>query len=239
MRLGPAFIWISVAALVAAIFTELLGWHGVRTAILIAWVVFVLLVAMTRGMRWTSLLTFLSAVALLGAVASQIFGSTDVRVWFLLAWAVLLLPVAIGLASHPMRAPAWGVFVGFWGVVGALWLIVLQSLAVAGILDGEAYSAWVAWPLALLGIWFLVASSLGFGAEGFPPLVDAFGMLAGAGLILLTLGSWIGASDQVIRAAGSFAAIAYVFWAIGLGWVLWGTQQVSHRFRGISMERAA
>ena len=239
MRLGPAFIWISVAALVAAIFSELLGWHGVRTAILIAWVVFVLLVVMTRGMRWTSFLTFLSAVALIGAVASQVYGSTDVRVWFLLAWAVLLLPVAIGLASHPMRVPAWGVFVGFWGVVGALWLIALQSLAVAGVLGGEAYSAWVAWPLTLLGIWFVVASSLGFGAAGFPRWVDVLGMAAGVGLILLSLSTWIGASDQVTRAAGSFAAVAYVFWAIGLGWVLWGTQQVSDRFRGISMERAA
>jgi hypothetical protein len=239
MRLGPTFIWISVAAVVAAIFAELLGWHGVRTAILIAWVVFVLLVAMTRGMRWTSLLTFLSAVALLGAVAGQLIGSTDARVWFLLAWTVLLLPVAIGLASHPMRAPAWGVFVGFWGVVGALWLIVLQSLAVAGLLSGEAYSAWVAWALALLGIWFVVASSLGFGAEGFPRWVDLFGILAGAGLILLSLSNWIEASGQVSRAAGSFAAVAYVFWAIGFGWVLWGTQQVSHRFRGISIESAA
>jgi hypothetical protein len=239
MRLGPAFIWISVAALVGAIFAELLGWHGVRTAVLIAWVVFVLLVAMTRGMRWTSALTLLSAAALLGAVASQLFGAIDARVWFLLAWAVLLLPVSIGLASHPMRAPAWGVFVGFWGVVGALWLIVLQSLSVAGVLGGEAYSGWVAWPLALLGIWFLVASSLGYGAEGFPRWVDLFGILAGIGLILLSLSNWIDASDQVTRASGSFSAVAYVFWAIGLGWVLWGTQQVSHRFRGIAMERVA
>jgi hypothetical protein len=216
--LGPAFIWISVAALVGAIFAELLGWHGVRTAILIAWVVFVLLVAMTRGMRWTSALTYLSAAALLGAVGSQLFGAIEARIWFLLAWAVLLLPVSIGLASHPMRAPAWGVFVGFWGVVGALWLIVLQSLSVAG---------------------FLVASSLGFGAEGFPRWVDLFGILAGIGLILLSLSNWVDASDQMTRAAGSFSAVAYVFWAIGLGWVLWGTQQVSHRFRGIAAERVA
>ena len=45
---------------------------------------------------------------------------------------MLLLPVAIGLFRHPMRVPAWGVFVGFWGVVAVLWLIVVQIFAVAG-----------------------------------------------------------------------------------------------------------
>jgi hypothetical protein len=253
MRWGPAFIWISVAALVAAVFTELLGWHAVRTGILIAWVALVLLVAMTRGMRWTSFLTFLSAAALLGAVISELllgvmfgsgyadtaslYGFTTARGWLLLAWTVLLLPVAIGLASHPMRAPSWGVFAGFWGVVGALWLIVLQVLSVAGLLGGDAYGQWAAWPLALVGIWILVASALGFGAERFPRWVDALGLLAGGGLIAISVSTWID-SSSVVRAAGQFAAIAYVLWAVGLGWVFWGTQNVSRRFRGLAAEHA-
>lgn len=239
MRWGPVFIWVSVAALVAAVFSELLGWHEGRSGILALWVVLVLLVVMTRGMQWTSFLAFLSAAALFGAVISQLYGQTAVRGWFLLAWTALLLPVTIGLASHPMRAPAWGVFVGFWGVVGALWLIVLQVLSVAGVLGGDAYGQWAAWPLALVGIWFLVASGLGFGAEAFPRWVDALGLLAGAGLVAISLSTWIDSSDQLVRAAGQFAAIAYVLWAIGLGWVLWGTQHVSHRFRGISAKHAA
>jgi hypothetical protein len=239
MRWGPAFIWVSVAAVLAAIFSELLGWHEVRTGVLIAWVILVLLVAMTRGMRWTSFLTFLSAAALLGAVISQVYGQTTVRGWLLLAWTVLLLPVTIALASHPMRAPAWGLFAGFWGVVGALWLIVLQVLAVAGLLGGDAYGEWAAWPLALIGIWFLVASGLGFGAERFPRWVDALGMLAGAGLLAISVSTWTDAFDTVTRAAGQLAAIAYVLWAIGLGWVLWGAQEVTHRFRGASTARAA
>lgn len=238
MRLGPAFIWITVAALVAAIFAELLGWHGMRTAIIIAWVVFVLLVAMTRGMRWTSLLTFLSAAALLGAIVSQYEGWTDLRGWFLLAWSVLLLPVAISLASHPMRAPAWGLFVGFWGVIGVLWLIVLQSLTVAGLLGGEAYGEWTAWPLALVGLWFLAASALGFGAERFPSWVDALGLLAGAGLLGISISTWVDASDQVIQNAARFVGITYILWALGLAFVLWGTQNVLHRFRGLQVERA-
>jgi hypothetical protein len=192
---------------------------------------------MTRGMRWTSLLTYLSAVSLLGAVISQLAGWPSVRSWFLLAWAVLVLPVAIALFSHPMRGPAWGLFVGFWGVVGAVWLIVLQILTVAGLLGGEAYSGWAGWPLALLGLWILVASNLGFGAERFPRWVDGLGMLAGAGLLAIGVSTWMGASEAT-RATGLFATIAYCLWAVGLASVLWGTQPVTHQFRGLSTERA-
>jgi hypothetical protein len=238
MRWSPVFIWVSVAALVAAVFSELFGWHEVRTGILIAWVIFVLLMLMTRGMQWTSVLTFLSAAALLAAVITQLYGQTTVRGWFLLAWSALLLPVTIGLVSHPMRAPAWGLFAGFWGVVGAVWLIVLQALSVAGVLGGDAYGAWAAWPLALIGIWFLVASGLGFGADQFPRWVDALGLLAGAGLVGISLTNWTNETILLLRVAGQFAAIAYVLWAIGLAWVLWGTQHVSHRFRGLTAKHA-
>ena len=171
--------------------------------------------------RWTSVLTYLSAAALLGAAVSQLAGWTTVRGWFLLAWAVLLLPVAIGLFRHPMRVPAWGVFVGFWGTVGGLWLIVVQIFAVAGSLSGEVYHEWAAWPLAVVGVWFLVASGLGFGAERFPRLVDLLGLLAGAGLVAISVSTWIGTSSDVVRAVGLFASVAYCLWTIGLGWVFW------------------
>jgi hypothetical protein len=234
-----AFIWITVAAVVGAFFSQVFDWEWVRNGILIAWVVLVLLVMMTRGMRWTSALIFASGLALLGAMVSQLEGSSAGRSWFLLAWAVSLLPVAISLFSHPMRSPAWGVFVGFWGVVGALWLIVIQILAVTGLVSGgQAYALPAAWPLGLLGIWFLVASILGFGGEGFPRLVDLLGVLAGAGLLAISISTWTYASADVTREAGLYAAVTYILWAIGLGWVFWGTQHVTHRFRGRATERA-
>ncbi len=239
MRWGATFNWISVAAFVAALVSQLLGWEAVRTGILIAWVVLVFLVVMSRGMRGTSILTYLSAAALLAAAISQLAGLVSVRGWALLAWATLLLPVAIGLFSHPMRTPSWGVFVGFWGVVGVLWLIVVQIVAVAGSLGGEGYRDWAAWPLALMGAWFLVASGLGFGAERYPRWVDLLGQLAGAGLLALSVSTWIGASSNVVRAVGLVAAVAYCLWAVGLGWVYLGTQDVTHRFRGLAIGRAA
>ena len=233
MRWGATFNWISVAAFVAALVSQLLGWEAVRTGILIAWVVLVFLVVMSRGMRGTSILTYLSAAALVAAAISQLAGWPSLRGWFLLAWTALLLPVAIGLFSHPMRTPAWGVFVGFWGVVGVLWLIVVEIVAVTGSLSGEAYRDWAAWPLALVGTWLLVASGLGFGAERFPRWVDLLGLLAGAGLLALSVSTWVGASSDVIRAVGLFAAVAYCLWAVSIGWVYWGTQDVTRRFRGL------
>jgi hypothetical protein len=239
MRWGAAFIGISVVALAAAIFAELLGWHGARTGILIAWAVVVVLMAMTRGMRWTSVLVVLSAAALLGAViVNQLYVTFDFRGWLLLAWTVLLLPVTVALASHPMRAPSWGVFVGFWGVVAAVALIVLQVLWVAYVLRGDAYTLATAVPLAVVGIWVMVASGLGFGAEGFPRWVDALGLLAGAGLIAISISTASASSPDLVRVAGQFAAIAYVLWAIGLAWVLWGAQHMSHRFRGLASRHA-
>ncbi len=236
MRWSTAFIWITVASFVAALFSQLFGWEVVRSVILIGWAALVLGVLLIRGMRWTSVLTYFSAAVLLGAVISQLAGSPSVRGWFLLAWAALLLPVAIGLFSHPLRGPAWGLFVGFWGVVGVVWLIVLQVFAVAGMLDGEVYREWAAWPLALLGIWILVASSFGFGCQSFPRWVDCLGLLAGAGMLAISISTWIDAS-QANTWVGLFAAVAYCLWAIGLGWVYWETQDVTHRFLGLSTKR--
>jgi len=237
MRWTTILIWITVAAMIAALFSQLLGWEVVRSVILVGWAALILAVLMSRGMRWTAILTFLSAAALLGAVISQLVGLQTLRGWLLLAWAALLLPVAVALFSHPMRAPAWGLFVGFWGVVGVLWIIVLQVLAVSGVLDGEAATGGAAWPLAFLGLWLLVASSLGFGAERFPCWVDVLGLLAGAGMLAISISTWTDAEDAII-AAGVFAAAAYCLWALGSGWVTWGAQDVSHRFRGLSPQRA-
>ena len=189
------------------------------------------------AVRWASFLTYLSAAALLGAAISQLAGWPSVRGWFLLAWAVLLLPVAIGLFRHPMRVPAWGVFTGFWGVVGIIWLIVVQIFAVAGSLSGEAYREWAAWPLAVVGIWFLVASGLGFGAERFPRWVDLLGLLAAGGLLAISVSTWIGASSDAVRVVGLVAAIAYCLWAIGLGWVFWRTREATDQPRGLAAEQ--
>lgn len=182
-------------------------------------------------MRWTSFYTYLSIVALVAALASQFNGAIDARGWFLLAWAVLLLPVVIGLFSHPMRAAAWGVFVGFWGTLAVVFLIVLQALAVAHVLDGQ----WTGWPLAVAGIWIVVASALGFGAEPFPKFVDMLGVLAGVGLVAIAIATLAGdATTQ--SAAGVAGAVAYVLWAAGLGWVFWSMERASRRFRGMAVE---
>jgi hypothetical protein len=171
-------------------------------------------------MRWTSVLTYASAVALLAALGSQLMDWPGARSWFLLIWAVLLLPVVIGLFRHPMRWPAWGVFVGFWGGVGVVFLIVVQILALWDVLNGPAYGAWSALPLGLVGLWMLVASSLGFGGEDFPRGVDGLGILTGIGLLAIGLATWVSGADAA-RVAAVATVPAYCLWACGLGFVFW------------------
>jgi hypothetical protein len=181
-------------------------------------------------MRWTSVFIYFSAIALLGALISQLTGWTGGRTWFLLFWAVLLLPTSIGLFTHPMRAPAWGLFVGFWGTVAVLWLIVLQVLAVWDVLKGPAYTGWTAWPLAIIGFWFVVACGSGFGGKPYPALVDLLGLITGAGLIGISVAAWTANAD-LTRSAGIVAAVAYCLWAIGLGWVVWNVEPPRRAFR--------
>ena len=223
MRWTGLFLYLSVVAVLTLYFHSLAGWAWWVILLLIVLLVPAALVVgfMARHeVRWSTVLSYLSVAALLGAVAAQLAGSSAARTWCLLVWSVLLLAVAIRLAAHPMRGPAWGVFVGFWGVVGVLWLIVIQALAVAGVLNGAAYTGWSSWPLALIGIWFFVASATGFGARPFGPIVDSLGLLTGFALLAIAVTTWADL-PELRRIAGLLAAAAYSLWVGGLGRVLW------------------
>ena len=178
-------------------------------------------------------MALVSALALVGALLSQYAGWIVGRDGLLLLWTVLLLAVAISLFMHPMRGPAWGLFVGFWGAAAVIWLIVLQAMAAAGVLRGSAYSEWVAWPLAIIGIWIVVASATGFGEPPFGRVVDALGLLTGAGLVLISIATWSGAED-LSKTIAAGAAIAYCLWSVGLAWALWRYQQPMEARRRIA-----
>src|SRR2546425_3126594 len=220
MRWTGLFMYLSVVAVLTLYFHSLAGWAWWVTLLFIVLLVPPALVIgfITRHeVRWSTVLSYLSVAALLGAVAAQVAGSTTARDWCLLVWSVLLLAVAIGLSSHPMRGPAWGVFVGFWGVVGVLWLIVIQALAVAGVLEGASYTGWSSWPLALIGIWFLVASATGYGARPFGPSVDSLALGAGSAMIPTAAPPWRGLAD-VRGSAGCLAAPGSTAGGRGFGW---------------------
>jgi len=172
-------------------------------------------------MKWISASAYASAVALAAAVLSQALDWRTGRAWFLLVWAILLLLVLVGLHSHPMRWPAWGLFAGFWGVVGAMWLIAVQVLYVADVLRQPAYGAWAAWPLAVVAISIVVACGLGLGNQTFPLLVDVLGILTAVALLAISVATWIPAPDAAHLAAG-VAAVLYSLWALCLGVVFWG-----------------
>src|SRR2546423_9828191 len=173
MRWTGLFLYLSVVAVLTLYFHSLAGWAWWVTLLLILLLVPPALVIgfMTRHeVRWSTVLSCLSVTALLGAVAAQVAGATAARDWCLLIWSALLLAVAIGCSSHPMRRPAWGLFVGFWGVVGVLWLGVIQGLAVVGVPCGAPSTWWAGGPPAFIGFWSLVASSTGFRAQPLRPI---------------------------------------------------------------------
>lgn len=171
-------------------------------------------------MRWITAAAWVSAVALAAAAVSQLLEWRGARSWFVLAWVILLFVVVTGLLRHPMRWPAWGLFIGFWGAVGALFLVVVQILALADVLRQPAYGAWMAWPLAVVAIWVLVLSGLGWGNGTFPRPVDALGILTAAGLLALSVTYWMAGSEAVLLTAGA-AAVLYSVWALSAGIVFW------------------
>ena len=173
-------------------------------------------------MKWISASAYASAFALLAAVLSQALDWRTGRAWFLLVWSILLLFVLMGLFRHPMRWPAWGLFVGFWGLVGAVWLIAVQVLYVADVLRQPAYGAWAAWPLAVVAIWIAVACALGLGNDTFPVVVDVLGILTAVSLLAITIATWLVAPDTARLAAGVAGAL-YSLWALCLGVVFWGS----------------
>ena len=176
-------------------------------------------------MRWTSVFVYLSAAVLVAAVVAELADwSAAVVQWLLLAWTVLLLPLARALFKHPMRSPAWGLFLGFWGSLGVITLIVLQSLAVADVLDEPSRTFAESWPLGVFGLWVLVTSLLGTAADldgGVPGPIAWLGALTGAALLTASILVWAGVT-QALRPAALVAAAAYVVWTAGLSGVLWG-----------------
>jgi hypothetical protein len=230
MRWTGVLTYLYAAVVATLLLSHWLGWSG---WVLMIAVVLALPVAIGLArkwwhpLRWPSVLAMASAVALVGSLISQYTGWIEGRSWLLLLWSVLLLAVAVTLFTHPMKGPAWGLFVGFWGTAAVVWLIVLQVLAVAASLQGSAYSEWVAWPLAVIGIWILVASASGFGEPPFGSAVDALGLLTGVGLVSISIATWSGA-DDLAKAVAAGTAVAYCLWSAGLGWVLWRSALPAH-----------
>src|SRR3989442_7679723 len=227
MRWTGVFGYLAAVVVAILLLSRWLCWSGWLLVISIV-LAFPVVVGMAsrwgHPFRWSSALAFASAGALLASLVSQYANWIEGRNSLLLLWTVLLLAVSITLFSHPMRGPAWGLFVGFWGTVAVIWLIVLQALAVIGFLHGSAYSGWVAWPLAIIGVWTLVASGSGFGESPFSRVVDALGLLTGVGLLSLSIRTWSGAED-LAKTIAAGAAVAYCLWSAGPGWGLWGYER--------------
>lgn len=175
-------------------------------------------------MRWSSVFSYLSAGVLVAAVVGRLAGWPSASVeWLLLAWAVLLVPIGLVLFRHPMRRPAWGLFLGFWGFLAVITLVVLQSLAVADVLREPSRTFAEAWPIAVFALWLGVTSLLGRPDRADAELSGAvtwLGAIAGAALLASAIAG-IAQAGGAIRPAFFFAAAAYVLWAAALSGEIW------------------
>jgi hypothetical protein len=175
-------------------------------------------------MRWSSVFSYLSAGVLVAAVVGQIAQWPAAAVqWLLLAWAILLIPVALVLFRHPMRRPAWGLFLGFWGFLALITLVVLQYLAVADVLRQPSRTFAESWPIGVFAVWLAVTSLLGRPDDTETDLsgpVTWLGALAGAALLASAI-IGIAQAHGAIEPAFFVAAVAYVLWAAALSGEIW------------------
>lgn len=176
------------------------------------------------AVRWSSVWSYLSAGVLVAAVVGKLAGWSSASVeWLLLAWAVLLVPVALVLFRHPMRNPAWGLFLGFWGFLAVLTLVILQYLALVDVLREPSRTFAEAWPIGVFAIWLGVTSLLGR-PDGQETELSApvtwLGGLAGAALLASAI-TGIAQAHAAIPAAFFAGAIGYVLWSAALSGEIW------------------
>jgi hypothetical protein len=174
--------------------------------------------------RRTAVLVYASALLLVVAVIGRVFDWAALpEQWALFLWTVSLAPVGAVLLRHPMRRPALGLFVAFWGALAVLTLIVLQAIALTGRL-GSAQTVAESWPLAVFGLWVLSACAFGFSLgdepDGVPAPVDGLGIVAGGLLILASATVWT-SSATAVRPTFLAAACAYVLWTVAATSSIW------------------
>ena len=184
-------------------------------------------------MRWTGLFLYLSMVAVLTLYFHSLAGWAW---WVTLLLILLLVPPALVIGFMTRHEVRWSTVLSYLSVAALLgavaaqvagstaardWCLLVWSvllLAVAGVLEGASYTGWSSWPLALIGIWFFVASATGYGARPFGPIVDSVGLVAGFALIAIAVTTWADL-PELRRFAGLLAAASYSIWVAGLGWV--------------------
>lgn len=175
-------------------------------------------------MRWSSVFSYLSAGVLVAGVVGKLAGWPSASVeWLLLAWAILLIPVGLVLFRHPMRKPAWGLFLGFWGFLAVITLVVLQYLAVADVLREPSRTFAESWPIGVFALWLAVTSLLGRpdGAETeLSGPVTWLGAITGAALLAGAIAG-IAQVHGAIGPAFFVGAVAYVLWAAALSGEIW------------------
>ena len=136
--------------------------------------------------------------------------------------APAILPALFALyrlqrASHPMMSLGALVIGSFSALIAAL----LQTLFVFKVISGEQSGEIVTIAFGVFGISLAAFNYLVYTNKSFSPQLAIWGIVAGVGYAVVTLGFLLGGQDHPLTYVGGLAAIvAYPVWAIWFGKLL-------------------
>jgi hypothetical protein len=180
---------------------------------------------------WSAIL---SAVATLGTLITGIlfftvdekFGRTNDILS--VVQVLLMLPVAMAMYRLTHSAASIQALSGtVMGGIGMIVTAVLQVLLVLRVVSFEQTIATVLTAGAVIGVWLVWSNALASRAGALPWGLAVFGIVAGAGYIMICGGFFLGRQQHPLFYAGSgLAVVGYVVWATWI-WRLLRTSSIS------------
>lgn len=137
-------------------------------------------------------------------------------------FALSLIPVALALHQlHRSVVPPSSLVIAAIGILAMLTAATLSALLVMGLSGfGQTLRA-VLSANAVIGVWLVCSGVLALVGSSLPQGLAWVLILAGAGLITVIVGFWIGGQQHPLTAIGGLVAlVGNVIWAVWLGRLL-------------------
>jgi len=161
---------------------------------------------------FVSLVVFFSV----GGIAGPINDSSSIF------FALSLIPLALMLhILHRSLFPPISLVVTTVGVIAMITTATLQALLVLNVVQFEQTLLPVLTANAVIGGWFITNGILAHVSNTLPKGLAWWSIIAGAGLVLIIFGFWIGGQEHPLTAIGGLASfIGILIWTIWLGRLL-------------------
>ena len=134
----------------------------------------------------------------------------------------MMLPVALAIfVLRPAAATSLALLAAVVGVLGMVVTAVLQALLVFGVVKYEQTITAVLSAGGAIGLWLIMTNVLALSGEILPTGLVAFGIVAGVGYVLATVGFyWSGQQHPLFYMGGFLIVVGYSVWATWLGRLL-------------------